>query len=176
MEVTKHHRKIHAYGKHLYLSILFRIVGKALQAATRIDKELAEEIALLPENFSFSLEAGTRRLSLFMQKDTEGILRYRGSLEKHPEATPDLRMMIKNIEAAILLFTFQERTVDAAARDRMVIDGNIPDGCTIVRILNRVEIYLLPAFLAKKAVRRYEKPKHKLLNRMNIYLHILIGR
>ena len=67
----------------------------------------------------------------------------------------DLNIKIKHLEGAILLFTFQESTATAAARDRMSVEGEVPHACTVVRILDMVEVLLLPEILAGLAVKRY---------------------
>jgi hypothetical protein len=88
-----------------------------------------------------------------------------------------LNMKIKNIEAAILLFTFQESTAVATARDRLIVDGEVPHACAVVRILDIVEVYLLPKFIAKLAVKRYpaEAPHVNLFRRILLYVRTVFG-
>ena len=89
----------------------------------------------------------------------------------------DLKLSIKNMEAAILLFTFQESTVMAVARNRLIVDGDIPAACAVVRILDMVEVFLLPKWLASLAVRRYPQwpPFRKYVGRALIYLRTVVG-
>ena len=87
----------------------------------------------------------------------------------------DLRIQIKHLEAAFLLFTFQESTCIAQCRDRMIVTGDLRTACAFVRILNIVETYLLPKFIAKLAVKRYQAPEFKYINRVRIYLRSIVG-
>jgi len=89
----------------------------------------------------------------------------------------DLDMKIKNIEAAILMFTFQESTTVATARDRMIVDGEVPYACAIVRMLDIGEVYLLPKFIARLAVKRYPAWSfgRKYIGRVRIYFRSILG-
>ena len=66
-------------------------------------------------------------------------------------------MTFKNIENAVLVFTFQEGTSIASCRNRIIVSGDIPDACAVVRILDIVETLLLPKCIAKLAVKRYPR-------------------
>ena len=65
----------------------------------------------------------------------------------------------------------------AAARDRLIVDGEFPAACTVVRILDMVEVFLLPRRLASLAVRRYPQwpPFRKYVGRTLIYLRAVVG-
>jgi hypothetical protein len=108
-------------------------------------------------------------------KDRNGKVRYLGADTQ--SRLIDMRMTIKNIEAAMLLFTFQEATALAVARDRLVVDGDIPAACTVVRVLDAVEVFLLPKILASLAVRRYPQWPffRKITGRALIYLRAVTG-
>jgi hypothetical protein len=112
---------------------------------------------------------------MIIGKDQNGKVRYLGS--KKDDMDIDLQMRIKNIEAGMLLFTFQESTTIAASRDRMVIDGDLPAALAAVRILDMVEVFLLPKFLAKLAVKKYPQwsPTRKYIGRALIYLRAVAG-
>ena len=89
----------------------------------------------------------------------------------------DLALRIKNLEAAILLFTFQEGNATAAARDRLVVDGDVPAACAAIRILEIVEVYLLFKPIAKLAVKRYPLwPLGRLMaGRISVYVRAVVG-
>jgi hypothetical protein len=89
----------------------------------------------------------------------------------------DLQMKIKNLEAAILMFTFQESTAVANARVRMIVDGEVPPACAIVRVLDIVEVYLLAKIIAKLAVKRYPVWSfgRKWIGRTRIYVRAVLG-
>ena len=75
---------------------------------------------------------------------------------------------------------FRSSTTIATARERLVVDGDLPDACAVVRVLNTVETYLLPKVIAKLAVKRYPKwsqmnPFKKHLGRIAVYARTFIG-
>ncbi|MBR9987567.1 MAG: aldehyde ferredoxin oxidoreductase family protein [Desulfosarcina sp.] len=161
--------------KRLYLSIMLWFMGRAIQAAARVDREVREAFDAIPDGFTFALTVAPDGPALVVGKDKAGKVRYLGANTK--ERYIDLKLIIKNIEAAILLFTFQEATVTAVARDRLIVDGEGPAACTVVRILDMVEVFLLPKRLASLAVRRYPQwpPSRKYVGRALIYLRALVG-
>jgi len=161
--------------KHLYLSIMFWFVGRAIQAAARVDREVRKAFDTIPDGFTFALTVAPDGPAMVVGKDKAGKVRYLGGNPK--QRYIDLKLTIKNIEAAILLFTFQEATVTAVARDRLIVDGEFPAACTVVRILDMVEVFLLPKRLASLAVRRYPQwpPFRKYVGRTLIYLRAVVG-
>jgi len=107
--------------KRAYVAIMLWFVGRAIQAAARVDKEVREEFAKLPDGFAFSLGVEPEGPRMIVGKNEKGRVKYMGW--NPAKKRVDLHMRIKNIEAAFLLFTFQESTAVANARDRLIIDG-----------------------------------------------------
>jgi aldehyde:ferredoxin oxidoreductase len=161
--------------KRLYLSIMLWFVGRAIQAAARVDRQVRAEFNAMPDGFTFAVDVAPSGPAMVVGKDKTGRVKYLGATTIH--RIIDLRMTIKNIEAAMLLFTFQEPTVVAVARDRLIVDGDISAACAVVRILDMVEVFLLPKMLASLAVRRYPQWSllKKLKGRVMIYLRTLMG-
>jgi hypothetical protein len=89
----------------------------------------------------------------------------------------DLDLQIKNTAAAILLFTFQESTAVSFARQRILVDGDLGPAMTVVRILDRVEILLLPRRIARLAVKRLPTGKAApgLFKRFWLYARTITG-
>ena len=171
-------REVKAGKKSLkkdYVAIMLWFVGRAIQAAAAVDKDVRKEFQELPDHFTFSLCVMPDGPHMIVGKDKRGDVRYMGW---DPEGKSiDLKMKIKNIEAAILLFTFQESTAIASARNRMIVDGEVPQACAVVRILDAVEVYLLPKIIARLAVKRYPlwSPGRKYLGRTWIYIRTVLG-
>ena len=69
-----------------------------------------------------------------------------------PQET-DLVIAIKNIETAWLLFTAQIGIARAMAEHRLVVRGDVTRSMVFARCLNRVEAYLYPQFMARRALR-----------------------
>ncbi len=148
-------------------------VGRAIQAAAKVDKDVRNEFANLPEGFTASLGILPSGPSMIVGNDKDGNVSYIG---RNPEGKHiDLSVQIKNLEVAFLLFTFQESTCLSICRDRMIVAGDLGTACAFVRILNIVEAYLLPKFIAKLVVKRYQSPHSKHINRLRIYLRTILG-
>jgi hypothetical protein len=150
-------------------------MGRAIQAAASVDRDVRKEFAELPDRFTFDLCVMPDGPHMIVGKDRKGYVRYMGW---DPEGKKiNLKMKIKNLEAAILMFTFQESTALATARNRLVVDGEVPHACAAVRILDIVEVYLLPKIIAQLAVKRYPlwSPGRKYVGRVFVYLRTVLG-
>lgn len=171
-------REIKAGKKSLkkdYVSIMLWFVGKAIQAASAVDEDVKKEFAALPDYFTFSLGVMPDGPHMVVGKTRKGIVQYIGWDVEGRKI--DLKMKIKNIEAAMLMFTFQESTAIATARNRLIVDGEVPHACSVVRILDIVEVYLLPKIIAKLAVKRYPvwSPGRKYAGRVMVYIRTILG-
>jgi hypothetical protein len=161
--------------KKAYVAVMLWVVGRAIQAAGRVDESVKAEFDALPEGFSFSLGVEPGGPCMIVGKNAQGHPKYLGW---KPEGKRiDLKLRIKNIEAAMLLFSFRESTAVASARNRLIVDGEVSSACAAVRILDIVEVYLLPRMMAKLAVKRYPvwTPWRKYIGRFRIYFRSLLG-
>lgn len=159
----------------VYCGIMLWFVGRAIQAGASVDPAIRKEFDALPPHFTFSLGVEPGGPMMIVGKDPDGHVRYLGWRREGKRL--DLQMKIKSIEAALLMFTFQESTAAATARNRLIVDGDVPAACAIVRVLDAVEVYLLPKPIAKLAVKRYPRRPFvkKLAFRTRIYLHTVLG-
>lgn len=161
--------------KRAYISGMLWFVGRAIQAAARVDSAVKREFDTMPDDFTFCL--GVEPLGPFMivGKNIKGRVKYLGWNPAGKEI--DLYMKIKNLEAAILLFTFQESDALSACRNRIVLDGDIPAACAMMRVIDIVEVYLLPKVIAKLAIKRYPNWsfRRKYFGRIRIYLRSVLG-
>ncbi|MFN2357241.1 MAG: hypothetical protein ABR534_05840 [Desulfotignum sp.] len=139
--------------KRWYLAVMLWFFGRAIQAAARVDKGVKSEFAAMPDQYTFCLGAFPAGPYLVVGKDAKGRVRYMGSsLTNH---TIHLTLMFKSITHLFLAFTFQESTPVANARDRLFVNGDVPHACAVVRIMDMIQVFLLPKPLAKLAVKRY---------------------
>jgi hypothetical protein len=150
--------------KRVYVAIMLWFVGWAIQAAAVVDDDVKKEFENLPDG-----------PTMIVGKNRRGKVKYLGWNPKG--RLIDLKMKIKNLEAAILMFTFQESTAVANARVRMIVDGEVPPACAIVRVLDIVEVYLLAKIIAKLAVKRYPVWSfgRKWIGRTRIYFRAVLG-
>lgn len=161
--------------KTIYLKTLTFFLGRGLEAASKFDPDIRRELEEFPEGFSFGLTVHPRGPGLLMEKTDRGRLKYRGGRpERHHR---DLTITFKSLEAAMLVFTFREKTAVAFARNRMTARGDLPSAMAVVRCLNAVEVYLLPKFLARKAVKAYPRwgVGRKFFGRIRVYLGAVLG-
>ncbi len=183
--------------KRFYLSIMLWTVGKAIPIAAKVDPEVKKEFDKIPKNYRLRLIVQPERalplffyakslpemvvekgllpcgLQMILYKDKAGKIHYQGADPRGK--TFDLTMAFKNLEATMMVFTFRESTPMAYAHDRFIVEGYLPYAVTIMRILDIVQVYLLPKFIASLAVKRYPgrsemSPVRKHLNRIIIYL------
>ena len=159
--------------KRVYLQVLLWITGRAIQAAARIDPEIQADFATMPRDYSFCLTAFPSGPSMVVAKTNGGKVSYLGQGPRRV----DLTLSLKSLDHFFQLFTFQENTPTATARDRLFTCGDVPHTCAVVRILDRVQVYLLPRPIAQLAVKRYPKwsLKRRTLDRARIYLGALWG-
>ena len=159
----------------IYLGIMLWFVGRAIQAAARVDKDVAKDFSAMPEKYTFSLGAFPNGPHMIVGKDDTGGVRYLGgNLSKHPV---HLQMMLKSMGCLFTLFTFQESTPVANARSRLFVTGDVPMACAAVRILDIVQVYLLPKPIAKLAIKRYPQwsVKRHTLDRTRVLIRTLLG-
>ncbi len=159
----------------VYLHIMLWFVGRAIQAAARVDKAVAKEFSAMPDGYTFSLGAFPKGPHMIVGKDDDGRVRYLG---RNPGKQPvHLQMMLKSMGCLFTLFTFRESTPVANARARLFVTGDVPQACAAVRILDIVQVYLLPKPIAKLAIKRYPKwsVKRHTLDRARVLLRTLLG-
>jgi hypothetical protein len=178
MTSMKNFREVAAGKKSLkkdYVAVMMWFMGRAIQAAAAVDMAAKKEFAGMPDGFTFALSVMPNGPHMIIGKDQRGFVRYKGW---DPDGNKiDLDMKIKNIEAALLLFTFQESTTLATARNRLVVDGDVAHACAVMRILDIVEVYLLPKIIAKLAVKRYPgwSFRRKYLGRVLVYVRSIFS-
>ncbi|MBI5550292.1 MAG: hypothetical protein HY911_02205 [Desulfobacterales bacterium] len=183
--------------KRFYLAIMLWTVGKAIPVAAKVDKEVKKEIDKLPNNFTLRLMVLPERafppffyakmlpafvadkgllpygLQMILHKDKEGKLHYQGADPRGKKF--DLSMAFKSLEAAMMVFTFRESSPTGYAHDRFVVEGYLPNATIFMRVLDIVQVYLLPKLIARLAVKRYPSwsemsPLKKHINRIIIYV------
>ena len=161
--------------KRAYVGIFLWFTGRAIQAAARVDKQVRKEFENLPDDFAFSLGCMPQGPWMIIGKE-KGTVKYLGgnSQKRHVH----VRLAIKNVDAAFLILSFQESTALATTRNRLITDGEVPYALAVIRILDIVEVYLLPKLIASLAVKRYPKwwsIGRKLGGRIGVYTRTLLG-
>ncbi|MET4693351.1 SCP2 sterol-binding domain-containing protein [Endozoicomonas lisbonensis] len=163
----------------VYVKIMTIIVGNALSALSRIDKVAREEIKKIPANYHIEMITSPQGANFKLKVTDTGLF----ELVRNQSRKADLVIRFKHTSHAFLVFSFQEGTALAFARDRMVAEGDLNYATKFVRILNRLEALILPEFIARKAVKRYPPElgiKEKITKAAQIYARttttIILGR
>jgi len=158
-----------------YVGIFLWFTGRAIQAAARVDEQVRKEFENLPDDFAFSLGCLPNGPWMVIGKE-KGVVKYVGGNPGNRKL--HVRLAIKNIDAAFLILSFQESTALATTRNRLITDGELPYALAVIRILDIVEVYLLPKIIASLAVKRYPSwwsPARKLSGRIGVYTRTLLG-
>ena len=163
--------------KRTYVAIVMFLFGRAFQAASH-DRDVKKEYEYLPDNFVLDLCVEPSGPHMLVGKDKKGRMKYLGWNPEGKKVT--LAMRVKNLEAAMLMFTFMESTCVANSHNRIIVDGDIKDALSIVRTMNLLEVYLLPMCVARFGVKRYPlwsqmSPMRKHLGRMLLYVRLITG-
>jgi len=146
-----HVKSAGSYFKKIYCSIVMAVLGWFIPNIACRKESVRKEILCFPESFTF-------RFAIWPDGSSVTFTREGDRLKKVGKnyGEVDLSVNLKSLEAAWLLLSFQESTCQSEANDRLFVKGELPHTCTFIRIMDKVEILLLPKFLAKKAVKEWE--------------------
>lgn len=160
-------------ARRLYVTLMFQIMGRALQAISEVDESVRREASALPAGLLFEMTVMPDGPRLVVEHTGNGYFRFHGDRAPGPVT---LSIRFKHIAHAFLVLSFQEKTAESFANDRMLVDGDISQAVRMTRILNRLEAFILPRLLARRAVKEYPRELHlpgKLVGASRIYLRIL---
>ena len=131
------------------VKIVFFVLGRALQSASRFDPVIKEELKEWPDNLSIMYKVQPFGPDMMICKEN-GHLRKRPSSEKEASVI----IYLKNIEYSFLLMTTQKGTVQAFLESAAYLKGDVPIAMSLIRILDRVQYYLFPRIIAKRVIKR----------------------
>ena len=153
--------------KRLTVKIVFFILGRALQSASRFDSVIKDELKEWPRNYSIMYKVQPLGPSMMINKEN-------GQLRKRTPSEKEASMVIylKNIDFSFLLVTSQKSTVQAFLESAAYIKGDVPIAMSLIRILDRVQFYLFPRIIAKKVIKRLPRISmtRRYLGRLRLYL------
>lgn len=163
-------------ARRQYVATMFQVMGHALEAISRTDPEVRREVAGLPDDFVFEMTVLPKGPSLRIRHLGGGKLAY--LTDPAPPPKIDLSIRFKHIAHAFLVLSFQEKTAIAFAHDRMLVDGDIGYAVRMTRVLNRLEAFILPGVIARRAVKEYPADLgliDKLTGALRIYRRVALS-
>lgn len=134
------------------IRVVLFILGRSLQSLSKNDPEIRAEVTAWPEALTLMMSVLPDCGAMAVQNVGDGRLRYLGA--QLPEEQADIVINIQNIEAGFRLLTGQVGTDVAYAQHNIAVRGDISQTISITRVLNRVETYLFPAFIARRLMKR----------------------
>ncbi|MDM8517444.1 hypothetical protein QUF76_14695 [Desulfobacterales bacterium HSG16] len=138
--------------KALYIKIALFALGRAMQSASNLDKNIKKEVETWPEGFTAMFKVLPRGPYISWMKEKGNTLVYKGESITEDEA--DLVIYFKNMENAFLVFSAQAGTAQAFAEHRMSLKGDLAQAMSLTRCLNIVQTYLYPDIIAKMVFKR----------------------
>jgi hypothetical protein len=145
-------RKAELYVRYrtqrLFVLVGFWLLGRLLEAASRVDVGVRRELAAFDEGFTIALSVLGERLSMRVRVAGDRFVR------AAPSVPADVDIVFKHLTHAFHALALVESSALAFAQARTVTRGDTAHAIRFVRCMNRVQAVLLPLSL----VRRLLKP------------------
>jgi hypothetical protein len=138
-------------AERAYVNLMMGVVGRGLVSSSQTDPVIRKEVSAFPVGFIVQMMVMPNGPAFTTQVQADGTLK----LLKDFTGKPDLCARFKHISLAFLVLSFQEGTARAFANDRLYVDGDVSHAIRLVRCLSRMEVLILPKFVAERAVKRY---------------------
>ncbi|HHT83962.1 MAG: hypothetical protein ACOYEC_01295 [Christensenellales bacterium] len=147
--------------------VLF-LLGRGLKTAYKLDNEVREEFKAFPDNTFIRMNIAPYGPALAFSASGDRLCVYGG--KKAKEVKPFIEIEFKNIDGALQVLLARIGIAEAYCQHRMLVYGDLYKTLGIIRIMNKVENYLFPGFIAKKLlVKRPEKE----VSSLRFYLKVL---
>jgi hypothetical protein len=127
-------------------------LGVTFELASKYVDEMKAEIAGWEEGRKVGMGVLPNGPSITIQKSGNGI-RYLGSGLQEP----DVSILFKNLDSAVMIFTAQLGSHEAVAENRIRIHGDNALAMQATRAMAIVQTYLFPGILLKKTFKRPPK-------------------
>jgi len=138
--------------KESVVKISLLALATAFEMVSKSSPELKAELADWEDGRVFSLGVLPDGPAISLKKEG-GAIRYLGKGYKEPK----LKVLFKNVDAALLPFTGQMGSHMAFVQHRAILHGNIAEAMQVNRAMDIVQNYLMPGFIMKKNSKRPPK-------------------
>lgn len=153
--------------KKFVVNMGFKLLGKGLVSCSKIELAVQKELRSYEDGFVIELKVFNTDTKVAVQK-MGNEFKYLGSKYN---ITPDLSVIFKSYEGALLLVLGQIGVYEGYAQHRFIVKGDFILGMPFVRILYYVEAYLFPKFITKNILK--EMPERS-STKLKAYLRLLI--
>ena len=173
-----------------YAGMALGLVGRGFCAAQRVDPDLAAELSGLEPGFRFELGVHPFGPSVRLAMGADGRLRRLrggasgrlggasgrlGGLGAAPDRSErEVRMRFTTMSSALSVLSFSASAFEVYAKGGLAVTGDLGATMAIIRALGIVETLLLPAFVARKVLKRpHPLPRwRKIRERLALYLSL----
>ncbi len=132
-------------AKEFYCKTTLQALGVAFELVSKWDPELQDEIADWREDLVFSMGILPNGPHMCVKREGRRV-KYLGLGEKNPEVS----ILFKNMDSALLSFTGQIGTPGLAAQRRFLVKGAVSESIKIARALEIVQKFLFPSIILNK--------------------------
>ena len=153
--------------KKFVVNVGFKLLGKGLVACSKVEQAVKEELKSYEDGFVIELKIFNTDTKVAVEKIGDRF-KYLGSKYN---TTPDLSVIFKSYEGALLLVLGQIGLHEGYAQHRFIVKGDFIQAMPFVRILYYVEAYLFPKFITKNILK--EMPERS-STKLQAYLRLLI--
>ncbi len=153
--------------KQFVVNMGFKLLGKGLVSCSKIEPAVQKELESFEDGYVIELKVFNTDTKVAVQK-IDNQFNYLGS---NYDRTPDLSVIFKSYEGALLLVLGQIGVYEGYAQHRFIVKGDFIRGMSLVRILYYVEAYLFPTFITKNILK--EMPERS-STKLKAYVHLLI--
>ena len=150
----------------VYVRLMLWLVARLLGAASAVDPTIRSEVRALPGDFAFTMRVRSGKAGMVVGRVGDRLR----AADPNRISDPSLVFEFKHISHAFLVLAFLESTSRSFANDRITVDGDIGLAMKVVRCLNRMEVLVLPKFVAARAVKAY--PRIDLVEKLTLAMRI----
>lgn len=127
-------------------------LGVAFETVSKHDRGLKAEIAQWEDGRVFSLGVLPDGPAVTLRKSGDRV-RYLGQ----GDGQSQLRILFKNVDAALPPLTGQMGSHTAFVQHRAILHGNVAEAMQTSRAIDMVQTYLIPGFILKRTMKRAPK-------------------
>lgn len=139
-------------AKRALASASLLALGAAFETVSKRDAEVMAELADCEDGYVFSIGVLPDGPAISLKRERNRI-RYLGKGYKDTK----LKILFKNMDAAVLVFIGRMGTHTATAQHRTIVHGNIGEAMRASRAMGIVQTYLYPGFILKRTMKRPAK-------------------